>query len=69
MPEIFEGFGESLRFYGAVGVARVLRKDELIVIAFGGEHLRHVLIGDDPVVHVVAHHIGIEKIAVAHFHP
>ena len=55
--------------HGAVYVSGVARKYELIVISLGGERLRHVLVGQNPIVHSVAHHIGIEKIAIAHLHP
>ena len=39
------------------------------MVALGGEYFGHVLVGDDPVVHVVAHDVRIEKVAVADFHP
>ena len=39
------------------------------MVAFGSQHSGHVLIGDDPVVHVVAHDIRIEKVPVANLHP
>ena len=60
LPDVFEGFGQCLLFYGAVGVAGVAGEDELIVVALGGEDAGHVLVGDDPVVHVVAHDVGVE---------
>ena len=69
LPHIFQSFGQGLLFDGAVGVPGVTRKYKLIVIAFGGQHSGHILVGQDPVVHVVAHHIGIEIVPVTHFHP
>ena len=39
------------------------------MIALGGEHFGHVFIGDDPIVHIVAYDIRIEKVPVAHLQP
>ena len=69
LPEVFEGFGQGLLFDGVVGVAGVAGEDELVVVAAGGEDAGHVFVGEDPVVHVVAHGVGIEEVAVAYFHP
>jgi len=69
MPQIFQSLGQGLLFDGAVGVPGVARKDKLIVIALGGEDSGHVLVCQDPIVHVVAHHIGTEIVPVADFHP
>jgi hypothetical protein len=52
--------------FTAPGVAR---KYKLIVIALGGQRFGHVLVGDHPVVQVVAHGIRVEKVPVADFHP
>ena len=56
-------------FYGVVDVAGVLGEDELVAIALGGERFGHQFVGDDPVVHVVAHDVGAVEVAIADFHP
>src|SRR5471032_3274296 len=58
LPEPDERFREGLGFDGAVGVAGIAGENKLVVIAFGGEDFGHVLIGDDPVMHVVALDVG-----------
>ena len=50
-------------------MAGVAGEDELVVVALGGQHLGHVLVGQHPVVHVVAHDVGVEQVAVADVHP
>src|SRR5579875_491770 len=44
-------------------------KNKLVWIAFGSQYLRHVFISYNPIVHVVAHHVWVIKIFVAHLHP
>src|ERR1039457_5340795 len=44
-------------------------KYELVVIALGSEYLRHMLVVENPIVQVVAHHVWIEQIPVTNFHP
>src|ERR1700737_649345 len=69
LPEPFERFRKSLLFHAAIDVHGVAGKHELVVIAFGGQNSGHVLAGNDPVVHVVAHDIWIQEISVSDFHP
>ena len=69
LPKILQSFGKSLLPDGAVHMDGVASEDELVVIALGGQYLGHALVGYDPVVHVVAHDVGIEEILVADFHP
>src|SRR5580704_18722619 len=52
-PDVFERFGQGLLLYGTVGMSGVAGEDELIVIALGGQHFGHVLVGEDPVVIIV----------------
>ncbi len=52
-----------------VYVAGVAGEDELVGVVFGGEDAGHVFVGDDPVVHVVAHEVGVVEVAVAYFKP
>ena len=56
-------------FGGAVGVASVADEDELVVVALIGEDFGHSLVGDHPIMHVVAHNIWVEEVAVAYLHP
>jgi hypothetical protein len=39
------------------------------VVALSGEDARHVFVGENPVVKVVAHVVGIKEIAVSDFKP
>ena len=59
----------SLLLYGAIGVAGVASKKELVVVALSGEDPRHVFIGENPIVEMVAHDVGIKEIAVSDFKP
>ena len=43
-PEILECFGQSLPQHGPVDVDCIARKDELVVISLGREHLCHILV-------------------------
>ena len=44
-------------------------KYELVMVALCGEYPGHVLVGENPVVHAIPHDVGIEKVAIANFHP
>src|SRR5215831_3391503 len=54
LPDIFQSFGQGLLFHSTVGMPGVAREYKLIAIAFAGQDLRHILVGEDPVVIVVA---------------
>src|SRR5690349_4195142 len=69
LPHVLKGLRKSLLLDRAIHMAGVSGKDELIVIALGRERLCHALIGQDPVMHVVAHNVRIEEVAVSNFHP
>src|ERR1035441_7912559 len=69
LPDVLEGLGQDLDVDCAVGVSGVAGEDELVVIALGGENLGHILIGDDPVMHVIAQGVHVEVVAVADLHP
>jgi len=69
VPYEFEGFGEGLLFYCSVDVAGVAGEEELVVVAAGGEDFGHQLVRGDPVVHVVAHGVGVEEVRVTYLHP
>src|SRR6516165_6689954 len=69
LPEVLQRFRKGLFHNASVDVNSIARKDELIMIVLGGKHSCHVFVGEDPVEHAVTHHVGIEKIAVADFHP
>ncbi len=69
LPEVFEGFGESLLLDRVVYVAGVAGEEELVGVVFGGEDVGHVFVGYYPVVHVVAHGVRVVEVAVAYFEP
>src|SRR5215467_9975545 len=69
LPEIFERLGERLPHDGAVYMHCVPREYKLVVISLVCENLRGALVCQNPIMHVVAHYVGIEKIFVADFHP
>src|SRR5450759_2937800 len=66
LPYILQCQGQGLCLHAAVTVHSVLRKDKLVRIPLGGQSLGHALIGEDPVVIVVA---GDENVAIADMHP
>src|SRR3954467_8978413 len=69
LPNVFECFRECLQPDRAIDVKSVACKYELVMVALCGEHPGHVLIGENPVVHAIPHYVGIEKVAIANFHP
>src|SRR3954463_14523069 len=69
LPRIFERNRQSLLPHTLVAVPGVAREHVLVVIALLRQHLRHALVGQDPVVHAVAHEIRVEQIAIADFQP
>ena len=66
LPYILQCQGQGLCLHGAVAVPSVFRKDKLVRIPLVGQSLGHALIGEDPVVIVVA---GDKKISIADIHP
>src|SRR6267378_4508587 len=66
LPYILQCQGQRLCLHAAVAVHSVLRKDKLVRIPLGGQSLDHALIGQDPVVIVVA---GNENVSIADVHP
>ena len=60
MGDFIERFRKRLLFDRMVHMAGIAGEDELIVISLRGEHLRHLLTGQHPVVHSIAHHIRVE---------
>src|SRR5712672_396068 len=69
LPNILQGLGKRLLFYRSVNMSSVAGKHELVVIALGGEYLSHTLVCENPIMHIVAHHVRIQEIAVTNFHP
>ena len=51
-------------FHGVVDVTRVAGKDKLVVVALGGKHPGHVLIRENPVMHVVVDRMPAEEICI-----
>ena len=68
LPEVFQGFGESLGFGGVVYVAGIFCEEELVGVVFGCQRLGHVFVGYYPVVHVVVQG-SAEVVAVSDFKP
>jgi len=52
-----------------VDVGGIAGEYELVVVSLGGERFGHTLVGDNPIVHVIAHYVRIRQIAVANFQP
>ena len=52
-----------------INMKSVACKYELVMVALCGEYPGHVLVGENPVVHAIPHAVGIEKVAIANFHP
>jgi hypothetical protein len=69
LPEPLQRFRQRLLLYRAVAVDGVAGEDELVGVALGGQGRGHAFVRDDPVVHLVAHDVGVEQVAIAHFHP
>jgi hypothetical protein len=58
-----------LLLHGAVDVSGVAGENELIVIALDSEYGGHAFVSENPVVHVIAHDVGIQQVAVANLQP
>ena len=56
-------------FDAAFAMAAVAGEDELVGVTFGRECFGHVFVGDNPVMHIVAHSVWIVEIAVANMEP
>src|ERR1039457_4609515 len=69
LPDVLKRLGKRLLFHRSVHVSGIAGKYELVVIALGSEYLRRMLVGENPIVQVVAHHVWIEQIPVTNFHP
>src|SRR5581483_645107 len=69
VPNVLKRLGQCLLSHSTIDVSGVPRENELIVISPCGERFRHILVGDDPIVHAVAHDVRIEEVAVADLHP
>ena len=69
LPEVFQRLWEQLCLHGGVAVASVADETELVGVPLFLEDFRHPLVRQDPIVHVVAHDIGIEEVPVSNTHP
>jgi len=67
-PYPFDGVRQELRLCVADAVAGVLAKQILVVVAPGLQHFSHAVVCLDPVVHAIAHDVGVETVAVANGH-
>jgi hypothetical protein len=68
-PRPFQRLRQCLFAHPAIAMAGVEGEHVLILIALILERRGHTVIGNDPIVHVVAHDVWIEEIAIAHLHP
>src|ERR1700679_2817983 len=64
-PHPFNRVREELRLSVANTVAGTAAEEVLIFVTLLLEYLGHPVIGFHPVVHPVAHHVGVEQILVA----
>src|SRR5579871_6708980 len=44
-------------------------KNELVMVVLGAQSAGEILVGKHPVVHPIAHDVGVEQIKVANLHP
>jgi N-hydroxyarylamine O-acetyltransferase len=58
-PQILQGFRKGLEPHGPIHMYGILRKHELVVISLRRKHLGHILVRQHPIVHVVAHDVGV----------
>ena len=58
--------GKELRLGVTNAVSGVSAKEVLVGIALGLEDFGHAMVGFHPVVHAVAHDVGVEEIPVTH---
>ena len=59
-PKPFQCFGHCLLFYFIIYVPGVAGKNKLVLITFSGKYFCHILIGEHPIMHVVAHYVWIK---------
>src|SRR3954454_17368954 len=69
LPNVFQRLGKGLLSHCAIDMPGVASENELVVIALCSKHSGHIFVGENPIMHAVAHDIWIEQIAVANFHP
>src|SRR5205823_12977221 len=63
-PHPFNGMRQELRLGIANAVASVSAEKILVLVALGLQYLGHAVVGLDPVVHPVAHDVGVQEISV-----
>src|SRR6185437_10105129 len=69
LPQVFERLGQSLLHGRAIDVDGIAGKDKVVMIFLRRQHLCHVLVGYDPIMHVVTHDVGVIQVLVANLHP
>src|SRR4051794_3360292 len=65
LPHPFDGVREKLSLSVANTVAGSAAEEVLIFVPLLLEDLGHPVVGFNPVVHAVAHHVGVEQILIA----
>ena len=58
--------GQELNLGVADPMTGILAKKILVGITLGFQDFSHAMVGLDPVVHAVAHHIRVERIIITH---
>src|SRR5882724_3808986 len=68
-PNPFQRLRQSLIAHPAIAMAGSLGEHVLILITLVLQRRGHPVIGNNPVVHVIAKDVWIQQIPVAHLHP
>ena len=66
MPNPLDGVRQELNLGVTNPMAGILAKEILVGITLGFENFGHAMVGLDPVVHAVAHHVRVERIIITH---
>ena len=69
LPDIFQGLGQSLPLHSAVNVPGVAGENKLVMVALCRKRFGHIFVGENPIVHAIAHDVRVKKIPVADFQP
>ncbi len=69
MPKPLQGGWQRMELDSWIAVNGVQRVNELVRVTFLRQDLGHSLVGEDPIVHVVAHRVGIKEILIADVKP
>src|SRR5689334_3278465 len=68
-PHILQRLRQRLPLRPPVHVPGVLAEHELVVVSLFRQRFGQSLVGQNPIVHVIPHEVGVQQITVAHLHP